>query len=220
LASLVVPCLDAGKSIVAQMQLRTIESRNETALLSERVEVLERQLQTSRHEASLDPLTHIANRRSFDQALGEWMRPGRPGFVLAVLDIDGFKTINDEQGHTQGDRALVALAQTLKASVRTQDLVARLGGDEFALLVSGLSLRQSEWRVQTVISALAATRLPGTAGSSFSLTLSAGVSEFSAGDTPASLVHRADEALYQAKHHGKNRVVTRASGLPADAMSP
>ena len=104
------------------------------ALLNERVGVLERQLQTSRQEASVDPLTHIANRRAFDQALGERMGPGQLGFVLAFLDIDDFKTINDQQGHAQGDRSLVALAQTLKAAVRPDDLVARLGGDEFSLL--------------------------------------------------------------------------------------
>jgi len=284
----VIPYLDTGKSIVTQMQLKQLESRNEmstlitivheavaavtsennslqvslsqstdrfsavaqfndiyqiktqilaevsvlkrviverqkawdssAALLGERVAVLERQLQSSRHEAALDPLTHIANRRTFDQTIREWMNPGRPGFVLAVLDIDAFKAINDDQGHAQGDRALVALAQTLKASVRSQDLVARLGGDEFALLVSGLSLRQAEFRLKTVTSALASTHFPGTGDSSFTLTVSSGVAEFSAGDTPASLIHRADEALYQAKHLGKNRVVAKASPLLSDLM--
>jgi diguanylate cyclase len=288
LEALVVPCLDHGKSIVAEMQLKQLEGRNEMgalitivreavsavameskslhvslsqstdrfvavaqfndiqqiktqiiaevsvlrrviaerqtawdsseALLTERVAVLERQLLSSRHEASLDPLTQLANRRSFDQTLQDWMSPGRPGFVLAILDIDAFKAINDEQGHAQGDRALVALAQTLKASVRTQDLVARLGGDEFALLVSGLSLRQAEFRLKTVISALASTHFPGTGDSSFTLTVSCGVSEFSAGDTTASLIHRTDEALYQAKHLGKNRVVAKASPFLADLM--
>jgi diguanylate cyclase len=288
LEAMVVPCLDAGKSIVTQMQLKQLEGRNEmstliaivreavsavatenknlhvsltqstdrfaavaqfndiqqiktqivaevsvlkrviadrqkawessAALLSERVAVLERQLQSSRHEASLDPLTQIANRRTFDQTLRECMSPGRPGFVLAVLDIDGFKSINDEQGHAQGDRALVALAQTLKASVRSQDLVARLGGDEFALVISGLSLRQAEFRLKTVISALASTHFPGTADSSFTLTVSGGVAEFSAGDTAASLIHRADEALYQAKHLGKNRVAAKSSPYLVDLM--
>jgi len=290
LEALIVPCLDAGKAIVTETQLKQLEGRSEMgalitivrdavsavamenkslhvslnqstdrfvavaqfndihqiktqivaevsalkrvilerqkswdsseALLSDRVSVLERQLQSSRHEASLDPLTQLANRRTFDGTVLEWMSPGRPGFgfVLAVLDIDAFKSINDEQGHAQGDRALVALAQTLKASVRSQDLVARLGGDEFALLISGLSLRQAEFRLKTVISALASTHFPGTNDSSFTLTVSCGVSEFSAGDTPASLTHRADEALYQAKHLGKNRVVSKASPFLADLM--
>jgi len=288
LEAMVMPCLDAGKSIVTQMQLKQLEGRNEmstlitivreavsevamenrnlhtslnqstdrfaavaqfndiqqiktqivaevtvlrrviaerqkawdssAALLSERVAVLERQLQTSQHEASLDPLTQIANRRTFDKTLREWMGPGRPGFVLAVLDIDGFKSINDDQGHAQGDKALVALAQTLKASVRANDLVARLGGDEFALLISSLTLRQAEFRLKTVISALGSTHFPGIADSSFTLTVSAGAAEFSAGDTSGSLIHRADEALYQAKHLGKNRVVAKASPYLVDLM--
>jgi diguanylate cyclase len=288
LRAMVLPCLDTSKTIVTDMRLREMESRNEmstlitivreavaavtqesqnfhssltqsterfvavahyndihqikhqilaevsvlkrvvaerqqawdssAALLSERVAVLERQLQTSRQEASLDALTHIANRRTFDHTLREWMTPSHPGFVLAVIDIDGFKVINDEQGHAQGDRALVALAQTLKASVRAQDLVARLGGDEFALLISGLSLRQAEFRMKTVIAALASTHFTGAADSYFTLTVSAGVAEYSAGDTASSLLHRADEALYQAKHLGKNRVVTKASTLVADLL--
>jgi diguanylate cyclase len=188
------------------------------ALLSERVAVLERQLQTSRHEASLDPLTHLANRRTFDQTIHDWMSPGRPGFALAIVDIDGFKAINDDQGHAQGDRALVALAQTLKGSVRSHDLVARLGGDEFALLVSGFTLRQAEFRLKTVLAGLASTHFPGSADTWFAMTVSSGVSEFSAGDTPASLIHRADEALYQAKHLGKNRVVAKAAPLLVDLM--
>jgi diguanylate cyclase (GGDEF)-like protein len=288
LEALVGPCLHAGRSIVTQIQLQQVESRNEmstlitivreaveavatetkdlhvslkqsterfaavaelnnihqirtqivaevsvlrrviaerqrswdssAALLNERVGVLERQLQTSRQEASVDPLTHIANRRAFDQALGQRMSPGQLGFVLAFLDIDGFKTINDQQGHAQGDRSLVALAQTLKGAVRPDDLVARLGGDEFSLLMTGITLRQAEFRLKTIISALAGTHFPGANDSSFTLTVSAGVSEFSAGDTAASLMHRADEALYQAKHLGKNRVVAKASALLADLL--
>ena len=286
LEAIVLPCLDAGSSIVTQMQRQQVEGRHEmstlvaivreaasavaienkslygslnqstdrfaavaqindirqiktqivaevsalkrvvverqrawdssAALLSDRVAGLERQLQTSRQEASLDSLTNIANRRTFDQTLHEWMSPGHPGFVVGVFDIDGFKAINDGHGHAQGDRALVALAQTLKSSVRSHDLVARLGGDEFALLASGLTLRQAEFRLKTIIAALASTQFAGIDGSSITLTVSCGVSEFSAGDTSASLLHRADAALYQAKRLGKNRVVAKASLLISD----
>jgi diguanylate cyclase (GGDEF)-like protein len=146
------------------------------------------------------------------------MSPGQPGFVLAVLDIDSFKAINDHHGHAQGDRALVALAETLKNSVRAHDLVARLGGDEFALLMTGLTLRQAEFRLKTVIATLAASHFAGVDSTTFTLTVSCGAAEFSAGDTSASLIHRADEALYSAKHLGKNRVVTKASPFLADLM--
>ena len=102
--------------------------------------------------------------------------------------------------------------------MRSHDLVARLGGDEFALLMTGLTLRQAEFRLKTVISALAAAHFPGVDQASFTLTVSCGAAEFSAGDTTASLIHRADEALYQAKNLGKNRVVTKASPFLADLM--
>ena len=86
-----------------------------------------------KHEAALDPLTGIANRRHFEQTLREALQSAQREVVVAMLDIDDFKTVNDTGGHAAGDAVLQAVAQTLKASVRKHDLVARLGGDEFAL---------------------------------------------------------------------------------------
>jgi diguanylate cyclase len=186
--------------------------------LGERVALLEAELLTSRHEASLDPLTHVANRRSFDRAYREWTKAGGPGFVMAVFDIDGFKAINDAFGHIAGDRTLVAVAQALKASVRSQDLVARMGGDEFVVLVADLTLRQADARLRSLVASIAASSLMfGPEAESF-CTVSCGAAEFSAGDTPASVIQRADEALYEAKRGGKNRVVTKARPFVADLM--
>ena len=186
--------------------------------LGERVTLLETELLTSRREASLDPLTHVANRRTFDRACREWTKSARAGFVLAMVDIDGFKAINDAFGHAGGDSALVAVAQALKGSVRAQDLVARIGGDEFAILMADLTLRQAESRLKTVVAAVAAVQLPTVPDPSFTLTVSCGASEFSAGDTASSLIQRADEALYEAKRSGKNRVLTKARPYLSDLM--
>jgi diguanylate cyclase (GGDEF)-like protein len=186
--------------------------------LGERVTLLETELLTSRREASLDPLTHLANRRTFDRTCREWTKSPRAGFVLAMIDIDGFKAINDAFGHGGGDRALVAVAQALKGSVRAQDLVARIGGDEFALLMSDLTLRQAESRLKTVVASIAAIQLPSVPDPSFVLTVSCGASECSAGDTSSSLIQRADEALYEAKRTGKNRVLTKARPYLSDLM--
>jgi len=181
---------------------------------NERVEVLERQLTTSRNEAALDPLTGIANRRTFDRTCHEWIRSARARFVLALLDVDDFKGINDTHGHAAGDQVLVSLAQALLASVRPEDLVARLGGDEFAILASELTLRQAEGRFAKTISNLA------TAGENEAWTpkVSCGLAEFSAGDTYESLFERADEALYTAKRGGKHRVATKARAFIRDLM--
>ena len=140
--------------------------------------------------------THIANRRTFDAPLRESMSPGQAWFVLAVLDIDGFKAINDEQGHAQGDRALVAVAQTLKASVRQWTSSPDLRR-QFAVLISGALAASGG--ISTEDHHLDAVwNVPGLQ-TRRSRSRSARA-EFSAGDTADSLIHRADEALYQAKH--------------------
>jgi diguanylate cyclase (GGDEF)-like protein len=181
---------------------------------NERVEGLERQLITSRNEAALDPLTGIANRRTFDRTCQEWIRSARSRFVLAMLDVDDFKSINDTHGHAAGDQVLVTLAQALLASVRPGDLVARLGGDEFAILASELTLRQAEGRFAKTIASLAAAGENGA----WAPQVSCGLAEFSAGDTFESLCERADEALYAAKRAGKHRVATKARAFIRDLM--
>lgn len=181
---------------------------------NERVAVLERQLVTSRNEAAIDPLTGIANRRTFDRTSQEWIRSARSRFVLALLDVDDFKGINDTHGHAAGDQVLVTLAQALLASVRPDDLVARLGGDEFAILASELTLRQAEGRFTKTIASLATA----AQGLAWTPTVSCGLAEFSAGDSYKSLFERADEALYAAKRGGKHRVATKARAFIRDLM--
>jgi diguanylate cyclase len=179
---------------------------------SDRVETLERQLVSSRNEASLDSLTGVANRRTFDRTCQEWVTSARSRFVLAMLDVDDFKTINDTNGHAAGDQVLVGLAQALLSSVRPGDIVARLGGDEFAILASDLTLRQAENRFARTIGDLSNSEGAGTSK------VSCGLAEFSAGDTYESLFERADQALYAAKRGGKHRVATKARAFIRDLM--
>jgi diguanylate cyclase len=177
---------------------------------NQRVQALERQLTMTREEATLDPLTRVANRGGFDRACRQWLTTEKLQFVLAMVDVDNFKRINDVHGHGLGDRALTVVAQTLKSSVRQgRDVVARIGGDEFAMLISDLTLPQAESRLRMLSASLANVNLETPTGGPLTLTLSCGLAELSAGDTVESLMERADRALYEAKNLGKNRVVAK-----------
>jgi diguanylate cyclase len=181
----------------------------------QRLTGLEEQLDTTRREATTDPLTNVANRRVFERLCRTWMEPNRPPFVLALTDIDDFKAINDRFGHAVGDQVLVAVASTLSLSMRPDDLVARLGGDEFAILAAPLTLQRALTRFSDIVGAVGAASRPLVGGAP-TPTISIGIAEYSAGDTPESLKERADQALYEAKRGGKGRVVGKASPFIRD----
>jgi diguanylate cyclase len=171
-----------------------------------RVNQLEEQLVSTQRDASVDVVTGVSNRRQFDDDLQGWIEGPHPRFVLATFDVDEFKQINDTHGHTAGDRALKSVGQGLRSLVRPTDVVARVGGDEFAVLLRELTLQQAEGRLKAMISALGEAQKQED-GPPY--TLSCGIAEFSAGDTAKSLLQRADQALYEAKRAGKNRVRSR-----------
>ena len=207
------------KRLVAERQ----QSRDEThQALANRVQLLEAQLVRTREAASLDGLTQLANRQTFDRTLEQWTQAAsKISFVLAMVDIDGFKVINDAHGHLTGDHVLISVARSLARSVRSSDLVARLGGDEFALLAPDATIRQFEARMCRAVAKIAEMQFDASEedrGTTFSVTVSCGLSELAAGDTAASLLQRADEALYSAKHRGKNRVVVKTKPFLRDLL--
>jgi diguanylate cyclase (GGDEF)-like protein len=181
-----------------------------------RLATLETQLDRTRREAAVDPLTNVANRRTFERTCREWLGPNRPGFVMALVDVDDFKAVNDRYGHAVGDRVLVAVAETLARSLRSDDLVARLGGDEFAILAACLTLQQAEGRFAAIVRAVQNACHAILDGQGGSASISMGVAECSAGDTLESLQQRADAALYQAKKNGKGRLATKSSPFIRD----
>jgi diguanylate cyclase (GGDEF)-like protein len=178
--------------------------------LGERIVTLEGQLVATQTEALTDPLTGIANRRTFERACAEWIRTPQPAFVLALIDVDEFKHVNDAHGHAAGDHVLVFIARTLGRSLRSHDVIARIGGDEFAVMARGLSIDQAERRLRAVIASLrdpAAADRPPVVPS-----VSCGIAECAGNDTMSSLFERADAGLYAAKRQGKNRIVVRIGG--------
>ncbi len=163
-----------------------------------------------RHLADHDPLTEIANRRRFDARLAELLRESRhrgDGFALLLVDLDGFKRINDEHGHMVGDRLLKAAADRIASCIRRQDLLARLGGDEFGLLQIDPGNREAALRL--------AARLVRMLGEPFALAgrevrigASIGIALFPAhGRAAGELYQRADLALYRAKRQGGGHII-------------
>ncbi len=176
---------------------------------STRISELEDRLAASEVQATADPLTGLANRAAFERALTELAGQRGSRFVLALVDVDDFKHVNDTHGHLAGDQVLIAVAASLRGAFRADDVLARHGGDEFGVLIKDVTPCQAETRVCAALDHAVMNRPFTEEGTSIVFTLSVGLAEFSAGDTTRSLLQRADEALYDAKRRGKNRVARR-----------
>ncbi len=155
-----------------------------------------------------DPLTSLANRAALYAHLGEALQNARAhgqSLCLLMVDLDGFKAVNDRHGHGVGDRVLVEVAARLRAATRAQDLVARLGGDEFVVVAEGLRLPDDAQRMaQDVLAALSA---PMTAAPDARIGASIGIATGSAGDADTeALLRRADAAMYSAKAAGRGTI--------------
>lgn len=159
--------------------------------------------------ARLDPLTGVANRKSFDERFARELSRRTPDGVSAVLllwDIDDFKSINDSYGHRAGDRVLQAVAECISKSLRSTDFVARIGGEEFAVLLSGLPPSEAGNVANQVRVAVASLRFHFR-GTPVRVTVSCGITELACGLSAGDTFDRADAALYRAKSGGKNLCV-------------
>jgi len=153
-----------------------------------------------------DALTHVLNARAFVDRLGQELernrRYPRP-LTLVYMDLDNFKVINDTHGHQTGDAVLLLVADAMRSSVRTADVVGRLGGDEFAVLMPETDAQLADAAAKRLVASLR-TVFKGTP----SVTASIGVVSCTATDAGADdLLRRADQAMYDAKKAGKDRVV-------------
>ena len=161
-----------------------------------------RRFREARQLADLDSLTGLHNRRYFYETLGREVDRAQRyqrRLSLVIVDVDGFKEINDRIGHLAGDAVLAEIADRIRQVVRSADIPCRVGGDEFAVIVPEVEVgqaRQLVGRIQRAVSSQPIAR----AGR---VRVSAGVADLQPNDSPTSMFERGDESLYAAKHAGK-----------------
>lgn len=157
-----------------------------------------------------DPLTGLGNRRFMDQMLTELSADAqrtRRQLSLAILDADHFKALNDRWGHEFGDQCLKAIAAQVRANLfRPLDAAARYGGEEIALILPDTDAKGALQICTRILEALRSSALTAPDGQAVTVTLSAGVAELAPGEDGTELFRRADEALYRAKHNGRDQV--------------
>jgi len=195
-----------------------IVGRNLLSIMAQRVRKTNSALRASlrAHDqqgqlARLDILTSAQNRRWLEENLPRLMAPARHGsdpLVVGMLDIDHFKKYNDTWGHAAGDAALRAVAKAVLTVLGPDDWLCRYGGEEFCLLLPGRPAGIAQALGGQLLTAISTAPIQSRGGESLpTVTASLGLVATQPGDTPESLLRRADQALYQAKHEGRNRFV-------------
>jgi len=209
---------EALKGLLSDVMSDTQNMMNQNQILEEQLdrssevmEELQRDLENIRKEAMTDGLTGLANRKSFDSEIkrlvGEAKQTGM-AFSLLMVDIDHFKSFNDNFGHQIGDQVLRLVARTLTDGVKGRDVCARYGGEEFVILLPDTPLHAGVIVGESLRKAVATKDVINrSTGEKLSrITMSVGVAEYCGDETVEDLIERADAALYTAKHNGRNQV--------------
>jgi diguanylate cyclase (GGDEF)-like protein len=191
--------------------------------LGERMAALGRALEEARREVGLDSLTRLANRKSFDEELGRAADVAslfRQPACLLLIDIDHFKSVNDNYGHAAGDEALRQLTGCLvRIFRRRDDVVARYGGEEFGIILRETVRREAILLGERLLEAVRDLSIEHD-GRTIRLTVSVGVAEVDAGEAPEAWLRRTDQALYEAKNGGRDRVAyARQADAPPESGS-
>ncbi|MDQ0121155.1 diguanylate cyclase (GGDEF)-like protein [Pseudomonas lini] len=192
------------QSLYLNLLICLIVTLSVLALLNRVIKRYQGKIQT---QATLDSLTELPNRRGFDllaaQAMHEAQREPRPLTAL-LLDLDHFKALNDTHGHLAGDQVLIGFARDLESCLRHSDIVCRWGGEEFILLLKDTDGDNGKMIAEKIRQHVAKKRY-AYHGKELQLTVSIGLTTLQADDTLHTLLSRADQAMYRAKHSGRNR---------------
>jgi diguanylate cyclase len=210
---------DQVKAVIEQLVTSTREMRDTNKALEDRLSMskqeisnLQQSLEAIRVETLTDPLTTLGNRKYFDRAIAAAVQSAAAcaePLSLLMLDIDHFKSFNDNYGHLTGDQVLRLVAMSLKQTIKGQDIAARYGGEEFAVVLPATALRQAITVADNIRRAVMSKELKKKSTGEIlgRVTISIGVSVLRPGDDPDTLIERADACLYAAKRNGRNRVI-------------
>lgn len=171
---------------------------------------LTEQLRQAEHQALLDPLTGMFNRRGFEQRLRSFLEDlgSLQGSAMLLVDIDHFKAINDRYGHVLGDKVIRTVAEVMCGNIKGRDIAGRTGGDEFAIFLPETSVTGATAVASHLCAAMSGRtiRRNGLDAPLDRVTLSVGVAAAGPSDTLETLLDRADQAMYAGKRSGRNRV--------------
>ena len=207
------------RAIVGSLVHATKEMEQDNQVLEARLSAskeeitqLQENLEVARNESLTDPLTTLANRKSFDGALEQAIADAharKDHLSLIMTDIDHFKRFNDTYGHLTGDQVLRLVAMSVKQNVKGRDIAARYGGEEFAVVLPHTALHPAITVADQIRRAVVAKELMkrSTGEHLGRVTISLGVATLRPDDTPQALIERADYCLYAAKRTGRNKVI-------------
>ena len=205
----------------SQLQAVLGELNQQLATQRREVERVMERLERAQTEPLRDPLTGLKNLHGLRRAVESRESSDLTGIAFLAADVDNFKRINDTHGHVIGDKVLAKVAEVLGAHLSGEEMAARLGGDEFAMFLPGRSLAAAAALAEQIRATATHTVITRPDGMQYMgvVTLSIGVAVGEPGDTLESLRHRADEALYDAKDNGRNRVALAAEGAAGSSAA-
>ncbi|MBQ4810644.1 diguanylate cyclase [Pseudoalteromonas luteoviolacea] len=206
------------------IERENIERKDKETLLNsfdkinDRINVLEskvtnykKRLNEQKFKSLLDGLTKLPNRAAFDDRYNQefhLFEVHNGDVTLVVIDVDHFKSINDKYGHSAGDKTLQVIARALKKSIRKADFIARYGGEEFVLLMPGMPLSEAKAPLEKIRATVKAIPFRFKE-KEVQITISLGATQLKSGDTTLTAFDRADNALYDAKNSGRDRLCLR-----------
>jgi diguanylate cyclase len=198
---------DMHKAVIV-LQDRLAESHQE-------IEELRQEVNRAREDALSDSLTGLVNRRGFDQALAECLaeadQEGKLPSIL-IADIDHIKIVNETYGHLFGDKVICAFAQILKQNIKGKDMGARYGGEEFVILLPDTPLHGALALAESIRATIEGIRIKRVQDNAVAttITVSLGVASYRKNESVSDFVGRADQALYESKRQGRNRVTSES----------